>query len=117
MNKIGWSKKFCRFVVGVSLALACGQGLSAATGDWAQWRGPKRDNISTETGLLKDWPKEGPPLLWETKELGGKTSGYSSVAVADGKIITMGPFPNAPAAAPAEEKKEPVKEEKKDDKK
>ena len=33
---------------------------SAAGGDWPQFRGPNRDNISTETGLLRTWPLKGP---------------------------------------------------------
>jgi outer membrane protein assembly factor BamB len=58
--------------------------LSAA--DWPQWRGPKRDGISTETGLLKSWPAEGPKLLWQVKELG---SGYSTPSVAAGRVYVM----------------------------
>ena len=34
-------------------------------GDWPQWRGPNRDGISKETGLLKQWPQQGPPLVWK----------------------------------------------------
>jgi outer membrane protein assembly factor BamB len=59
----------------------------AAAGDWPQWRGPKRDGISTETGLLKTWPSKGPPLAWKANGLG---PGYSSVAVVQGRIFTMG---------------------------
>lgn len=54
---------------------------------WPQFRGPNRDGKSTETGLLKLWPSDGPPLLWKVTGLGG---GYSSVSVADGKVFTMG---------------------------
>jgi outer membrane protein assembly factor BamB len=57
------------------------------SGDWPQWRGPNRDGISTETGLLNSWPNDGPPLLWSTR---GAGRGYSSVAVSDGRIYTMG---------------------------
>ena len=56
-------------------------------GGWPQWRGPERDGVSPEIGLLQQWPAEGPPLLWQAKGLGG---GYASVAVADGRIYTMG---------------------------
>jgi outer membrane protein assembly factor BamB len=59
----------------------------AAKGDWPQWRGPKRDAVSTEKGLLQEWPEKGPPLLWEVKGLG---EGYSSVAIAEDKIFTLG---------------------------
>ena len=55
--------------------------------DWPQWRGPNRDGISAEHGLLKDWPKTGPPLAWRTA---GAGNGYSSFSVADGKLFTLG---------------------------
>jgi outer membrane protein assembly factor BamB len=48
-----------------------------------QWRGPERDGIYPETGLLTEWPKDGPPLLWKAENLG---KGYSS-SVADDKAI------------------------------
>ena len=38
--------------------------LVACAADWPQWRGPDRNGISPETGLLKTWPKAGPPLAW-----------------------------------------------------
>ena len=56
-------------------------------GDWAQWRGPNRDAKSKETGLLKTWPENGPPLAWKVTGVGG---GYSSIAIANGRIFTMG---------------------------
>jgi outer membrane protein assembly factor BamB len=56
-------------------------------GDWPQWRGPGRDGVSSEKGLLDRWPKDGPPLVWQAKGLG---SGFSSVAVAGGRIYTLG---------------------------
>jgi outer membrane protein assembly factor BamB len=54
----------------------------AATTDWPQWRGPNRNGISGETGLLTTWPDEGPTLLWEKRA--GK--GYSSPVVASGRV-------------------------------
>ena len=59
----------------------------ARRGDWSRWRGPNSDGISLETGLLDTWPKNGPPLAWRVKGLGG---GYASVAVAAGRIYTLG---------------------------
>jgi len=65
----------------------------AATGpqapekDWAQWRGPDRDGISTETGLLKAWPESGPPQAWSIAGLG---SGYGSVAILADRIYLQG---------------------------
>lgn len=64
---------------------------TAAPGDWPTWRGPKRDGISTETGLLKQWPAGGPPLAWK---INGCGTGYSSVAVMDGMVVTMGDGPD-----------------------
>src|SRR5215471_12771274 len=61
--------------------------LEAQRGDWSRWRGPNGDGLSGETGLLSEWPADGPPLAWRTKGLG---SGFSSVAVVGGKIYTMG---------------------------
>src|ERR1017187_8815162 len=40
-------------------------GTLAWAADWPQWRGPNRDGISSETGLLEAWPKGGPPLVWK----------------------------------------------------
>lgn len=59
----------------------------AISDDWPQWRGSNRDARSQETGLLKQWPSEGPPLVWRADGIGG---GFSSIAVADGRIYTIG---------------------------
>jgi len=56
-------------------------------GDWPQFHGPLRDSISTETGLLPQWPEDGPELLWQIDGLG---RGFSTVAISQGKILTMG---------------------------
>jgi outer membrane protein assembly factor BamB len=58
-----------------------------APDDWPQWRGPNRDGVSTEKGLLKDWPQGGPPLAWQAK---GAGEGYSSFAVSQGRLYTLG---------------------------
>lgn len=60
---------------------------AAAEPDWPGWLGPNRDGKSLDTGLLKQWPKEGPKLLWKVDGLG---SGYSSPAVTGGKIYISG---------------------------
>ena len=62
-------------------------GLAAAPDDWPQWRGPRRDGVSAETGLLKQWPAGGPPLAWKS---GGAGEGYSSFAVSGGRLFTLG---------------------------
>lgn len=64
--------------------------LTAATltaADWPNWRGPNRDLICTETGLLKQWPEDGPPLLWQA-EL--PASGYSTPAILGNKLYITG---------------------------
>ncbi len=61
--------------------------LSVGAADWPQWRGPRRDGISTETGLLKSWPAAGPRQVWKAQGMG---EGYSSVAVAQGRVYTQG---------------------------
>jgi outer membrane protein assembly factor BamB len=55
--------------------------------DWPGWRGPNRTGISAETGLLKQWPKEGPKLLWKATGVGG---GYATPSVAGGHAFVMG---------------------------
>lgn len=67
--------------------LATAHAGDVASNDWPQFRGPNRDDVSTETGLLKQWPADGPTLAWKAEGIG---RGYSSVSVAGGKIFTMG---------------------------
>jgi outer membrane protein assembly factor BamB len=55
--------------------------------DWPQWRGPHRDGVDEEKGLLQHWGPKGPPLAWQASGLG---EGLASVAIADGRIYTMG---------------------------
>src|SRR5882762_6589936 len=54
--------------------------------DWPQWRGPQRNGVSQETGLLKEWPKEGPKLLWKLADIG---SGYSTPAVVGDRLYLL----------------------------
>jgi outer membrane protein assembly factor BamB len=55
--------------------------------DWPQWQGPDRTAHSKETGLLKEWPKDGPPLVWRTNGIG---KGMGGIAVSRGRIYTTG---------------------------
>lgn len=77
-----------RIAIVVALAI-CGaaDALAAGDADWPQFHGPRRDNLSRETGLLKRWPEGGPKLLWTAKGIG---HGYALVAVADGRLYTAG---------------------------
>ncbi len=61
--------------------------LLASKNEWPSWRGPKRDAISTETGLLTEWTDEGPEVVWTADGLG---RGYASIAISGGRIYTMG---------------------------
>lgn len=66
--------------------------LAAAEPDWPQFRGPHRDGISPDKGLLKSWPKGGPPVAWKASGVG---EGYSSVVVVGDKVLTMGDLDGA----------------------
>jgi outer membrane protein assembly factor BamB len=70
-------------VLGVFAVLAS----TVRAGDWPQFHGLNRDNISTETHLLPRWPDGGPKLLWQADGLG---EGWASVAISHGRIYTAG---------------------------
>lgn len=70
-------------LIAAGLLFAC----SAFAADWPEFRGPKRDGICTETGLLQSWPKDGPSKVWTAKNLG---LGYGGPIIAEGKIFGMG---------------------------
>ena len=53
----------------------------------SQWRGENRNGVYNETGLLKEWPRGGPQLVWQYDGLGGS---FASVAIANGKIYLTG---------------------------
>jgi len=69
----------------LSLTLALSAHAGAAV-DWNQWRGPNRDGISTESIENVKWPQEGPKVAWKA-QIG---AGYSTMAVANGKVYAMG---------------------------
>src|SRR5690242_5185427 len=72
-----------------AFAIAAAALVSVATlhaADWPQWQGPDRTRVSKETGLLKEWPKGGPPLVWTAAGLGG---GYGSMAVAGDRVFVQ----------------------------
>jgi outer membrane protein assembly factor BamB len=78
--------KFTEFLLGLAfstllLATAC------HPKDWPQWRGPLRDGVSTEKGLLKEWSKDGLPLVQKISGLG---IGFSGIAVVGQRIFTLG---------------------------
>lgn len=55
--------------------------------DWPQWLGPNRDGMTAETGLLQEWPADGPEQVWLSRDCG---IGYSGPAIAGGKLFIMG---------------------------
>src|SRR5262249_51783539 len=60
---------------------------SAFGAEWRQWRGPKQDNVATEKGLCKEWPKGGPKLLWTFKNAG---EGYSDPVIVGDRLYLSG---------------------------
>jgi outer membrane protein assembly factor BamB len=71
----------------VIIAAAVSAAAVATAVEWPQFHGPRRDNVSDETGLLAQWPAEGPKLLWTATGIG---AGFSSAAVAGGLIYITG---------------------------
>lgn len=59
--------------------------------DWPQWRGPRRDGISIEKGLLPDWSEGGPKLLWKAEGLG---TGWSSPIIVRERLYITGDIGN-----------------------
>jgi outer membrane protein assembly factor BamB len=96
MKRVNFRAGFCSASAAVFLGVpSAGQPFPAfhspaahpVSAPWPQWRGPNRDNISTETGLLQSWPADGPPQLWTVTGLG---QGIHSVSVAEGQLYTVG---------------------------
>jgi outer membrane protein assembly factor BamB len=61
-------------------------GLAGRAADWPQWRGPNRNGVSLETGLLKEWPKAGPKLLWQVADIG---YGFATPSVVGDRIYLL----------------------------
>ena len=79
-------------IVGLAAAESDADGLIASKEPgWPQWRGPRRDGICDETGLLAFWPAKGPELLWTATGLG---RGYSSPVIARGTLYITGDVRN-----------------------
>jgi len=76
---------FCSCFLTASVSPSIGAG-AAAAGDWPQWRGPDRNGVSREVGLLKQWPAGGPKLLWQLSDIG---DGYSTPSVVGSRIYVM----------------------------
>jgi outer membrane protein assembly factor BamB len=77
-----------------SFALICAFALAPVTAgntppeaEWPQWRGPLRNGLSSETGLLKQWPANGPAVAWSITNLG---EGYGSLSIKADRIYVQG---------------------------
>lgn len=74
------TKRFVRWLpASLLVILAAG---SARADDWPQFRGPDRNAISRETGLLRAWPAGGPKVLWTTEVC----EGYAAAAIVGGRV-------------------------------
>src|SRR5271165_1439423 len=74
------------FVLTLSAAFAFMSADPALADDWPNWRGPDHSGISKEKNWLDHWPTEGPAVVWKA----GVGTGFSSFAVANGRVLTMG---------------------------
>ena len=71
----------CCRVLAVCLAI-----VAAARGeDWPRWRGPRGDGTWQAPPIPAEFPVGGPPVIWQVP-IG---PGYSGIAVAGGRVITM----------------------------
>ena len=66
----------------IALMLVVALPLVAQADDWPQFRGPERDAVSRETGLLCAWPAGGPTVLWSTEVC----EGYAGAAIHSGRV-------------------------------
>lgn len=81
LNRHGWARLAASVGVGLAQTIA-----GALASDWPHWRGPDRTGVSRESGWLEVWPSDGPKVTWKAKV----GLGFSSFAVADGRVFTMG---------------------------
>lgn len=72
-------------IITIAFAMLSASIVTAA--DWPQFRGSDRDGKTSETGLMKQWPEDGPKLLWAMKGIG---KGFASISIAHGLIYTAG---------------------------
>ena len=80
-------RRACRSSLAVlSLVLVFAAAIPVSAADWPQWRGPNRDGISPEKGLLQQWPQEGPKLVWKATDIG---SGYSTPSVVGDRLYLL----------------------------
>ena len=54
---------------------------------WPEFRGPKRDGVSTEKGLLQQWPESGPRVLWSVTNVG---RGFAAPVISNDRLVIAG---------------------------
>jgi outer membrane protein assembly factor BamB len=79
--------RLTRYLAALLLSASATLVASSSSGHWPQWRGPNRNDVSKEAGLLKAWPEGGPKRLWLFDNAG---LGYSGYAIVGDKLFTMG---------------------------
>lgn len=87
INNLIVEKMRKRIFIYLSVIFACQATIDMTAQEQQGWRGPTRDGIYPETGLLKSWPAEGPQQLWETLDAG---KGYSSPVVVGDRLYLTG---------------------------
>ncbi|HKC84847.1 MAG TPA: PQQ-binding-like beta-propeller repeat protein, partial [Blastocatellia bacterium] len=84
------------FIIGISvhaslsetaISPAASNSVPSGPSDWPQWRGPERNGVSKDTGLIKQWPSSGPQRAWSISSLG---EGYGSLAIKGDRIFVQG---------------------------
>ncbi len=76
-----------KFAIVLCFGMPTQMALADTDSSWPTFRGSDRTAVAPDTDLLESWPKSGPQLLWETP---GAGRGYASLAIAGGKIYTLG---------------------------
>lgn len=102
------SHRLCRYGILVWLGAALPTlAADLKSDDWPQFRGPHRNDISDDKGLLTEWPSDGPPLVWKSPGVG---IGFSSLAIAGDQVFTMGDMKDEKKSDPKGAKKNDPKE-------
>lgn len=86
MKLTHWAHRSLTFLTLLGISISAASAVSASD-SWPTFRGKDRTGVSDDTGLLEKWPSAGPELVWTAE---GAGRGYSSLAIADGKLYTLG---------------------------
>lgn len=87
MRWLSWLAALCVLLEGAFIGMDFVPNESAFGADWPQYRGPLRNDVSEERGLLAEWPAGGPALLWTFTDTG---IGLSGSAVVGDQLLTIG---------------------------